>query len=271
MASRYNSTQNVNLTTSLGGTISAGDSCFVSKWATDYSAGTDLSAADLTLFEIQEGASGSLATANGGGLVLVANQTSTGTFRNRGSMSRVDLRSTSASGVIYNVENNPALVSGILQIATGDYNQLRQKSGTVLVDSTADLNNAEITGGQTWLSNATYAMTLCKILAGTNHIARDVGTLTIGGGTNFIEHTDVTPTTMNLDGGVVNVLAMGTVGTLNAIFGLLDFTKTERMPTFSAGSIGPGVLVRARAGQTLPDFSALTKHFGGPRYEILDN
>jgi hypothetical protein len=269
MASRYNSTQNVNLTTSLGGTISAADSCFVSKWATDYSAGTDLSAADLTLFEIQEGAEGSLATANGGGLVLVANQTSTGIFRNRGSMSRVDLRSTSASGVIYNVENNPALASSILQIATGDYNQLRQKSGVLLVDSTADLNNAEITGGQTVLANATYAMTLCKITGGTNTIARDVATLSISGGVNTIDHTDVTPTTLNLDGGVVNVNEMGTVSTLNAVAGVLDFTKNRRMPAFSAGSIGPGVTVRARAGQTLPDFSSLTKHFGGPRYEIL--
>jgi len=268
MATRYNSTQNVNLTTSLGGTVTAADVVNVIKWETDYSAGTDLSATDLTTFEIGEGASGSFSTANGGGLVLVANQTSTGTFRNRGSMSRVDLRSSSVSGVIYNVENNPALPGSVLQIATGDYNNVRQKSGILLADSTADVNNAEITGGQSTFANATYVMTLCKITGGTNDIARDMTTLTISGGTNTISHTDVSPTTMNLDNGVVIIEEMGTVGTLNAVAGVLDFTQNRRMPTFSAGTIGPGVTIKLRPGQTGPVLSGLTQLFGGPVYQV---
>ena len=102
-------------------------------------------------------------------------------------------------------------------------------------------------------------------VAGTTKLEIDVATLNIRGGADSvvtIDSSNCTPTAVNIDGGVLELLECGTITALNGSGGVVDFSRVKGMPTLTATALGPGVIVRLRRGQT---YTATADYAGGPR------
>lgn len=259
-----------NLVTALGATPAGADTVRVNRYFRDFSAGTDLSAADLTAVIFESGFGGRFRNADGGELVLVANQTGSGYVTNASNSPRIELRSTSSSGVIYRIEHAPTRGDGQMQIGSCDCERLDVRAGLCVGLQGLDLAVCAVSGGQCVLRSSSYGVTTLECNGGETEIERDVTTVHLNGGATLTStHSDFSPTTLNHNGGTWIVKHAGTVGTYNGRGGVIDLTLVERMPVFSAGEIGPGVTIRLAAGQEKPDLSALSLRMGGPRYEYV--
>lgn len=263
MATKYASLADPNLATAMGGAPASGDTVYVNKWATDYNA-ADLSAADLTLFVITAGFSGSFQAANSGQLKLVVNQTGAGVFINQSSSPRIDLVSTSSTGVIDEIRNQPA-IGGVLTISTlkcTDFFQVDR--GSVRIASDVDLTNAYIDGGRVeFADGASFTTTLIVACSGDVVLNRDATTVNIEGtATVTINSTNCTPTTINMRGGTLVVAECGGIGTIAGFSGLVDFSRCTRPTTVTARACGPGVTFRLpKSG--LVTFSGTSGDTGG--------
>lgn len=259
-----------NLITALGATPGGNDTVRINRYFRDFSAGTDLSAADLAAIIFEPGFGGRFRNSDGGELVAVVNQTGSGYVQNNSSSPRIELRSTSSAGVIARIEHAPARGDGQLQIGACDCERLDVHGGLCVALQGMDLAACAVSGGQCVLRSSSYAITTLEANGGEIEIERDVTTLHLNAGATLTStHSDFSPTTMNHNGGNWIVKQSGTVSTYNGRGGLIDLTQAERLPVFSAGEIGPGVTIRLAAGQEKPSLSGLTLRMGGPRYEYV--
>jgi hypothetical protein len=272
------STDSPNLGTHLGSPVLAGgDEVQVEKYAQDFTAGCDLSGTDLVKVIIGPGSSSRFLASNGGQLKITANRTSTGRFINNTSADQVELASSSAAGVIYNIENRPKNQSSILRVGACDANNIYQITGTMVQQSDADFNVVFVLGGRFLSKNGSAAVTTLHMEAGVGEIERDAGTVNARGGTLTINHTAFTPGTVNLDGAaVIKVLETGNWGALNGYSGTIDLTECKSLGsssgylfTISSGTLTPGLVIRQNRGGLLPDISGCTLVAGGPRYEFI--
>jgi hypothetical protein len=268
-----------NLLTHLGtalGSIADGDELQVEKYSQDFTGGCNVSTKDLLRFRIGPGSSSRFISASGGALTLQCNRTSTGRFINQSSADQVELVSSSTSGVIYNIENQPANASGILRVNTCDANNIYQLAGRLYQQADADFNVVNVHGGAFFSRNGSAAIGTLNNYVGTSDIERDVGTANAYGGTIRPNHTAFTPGTINLRGGTIKVLETGNWGAGNLEHGVIDLTECKSLGAsagflfaVASGSIGPGVIIRQLRGGLLFDYSALTSVAGGPRVEYV--
>lgn len=270
MATKYASVSDPSLATALGGAPSSGDTVYVNKWATDFNA-ADLSAADLLLFVITAGFSGSFQAANSGQLKLVVNQTNTGVFINQSNSPRIDLVSTSSTGVIYEIRNQPAF-GGVLTLSTLKCTNFYQTDrGSVRIANDVDLTNAYIDGGRVeFADGASFTTTLITACSGAVTLNRDVTTLNIEGSAEVtINSTNCSPTTVNMRGGTLVVGECGGVGTLAGYSGVADFSRASRPVTIAARACGPGVLIRLPKSGLITFTSISGDVGGGPTLEYV--
>jgi len=266
MATRYNTVVNANVTTALGGTISAADTVIFQQDAVKYTAGGDLSAADLTAVTLTEGFRGTLSVADSGGLTLVVNQTSTGIVTNRSPSSRIDIRSTSASGVIYTVIQAG---SGVMSLTYADTQYAVVTSGTLIVGTSADVHTYVVDGPNATLSlyeDASYPATLIEVNQGDAIIARDFTTLNVRGtGRATLASSTITATTATMHGGTLTLVNATTITNFNGYAGVLDLTKAERLPVFTTSVHHPGLTIRLRQNQAEPTWGSLTAPYGAAK------
>lgn len=264
------------LLTALGGTVSNTDTVYVDRGGNNFTS-ADLTAADLTAFKITAGFSGQFSSANGGQLKLVVNQTSTGVFTNESNSPLIELRSSSSSGVIYEIRNRPAS-SGTLQVSackpTIIYHELR---GVMKFESDVDLSAATIRtfSGETICRRtagaATYPLLNGYVYGGTLTIERDAGTLYARGtGRIRLTYSDCSPTTINMDGGNVDVIQASAIGTLQGDAGTIDFTNSKTPLTVTTRACGPGVKIRLRRSHNITFSSVSGDYGGGPQIEYVD-
>lgn len=267
-----------NLSTHLGSpSLAAGDEIEVTKYATDFIAGTNLSGTDLLKVTIGPGSSSRFLSANGGALKLTANRTSTGKFINQTSADALELESTSTAGVIYNIINNPKNSGSILRVNTCDTQNVYQITGTFVQQTDADFNSVYVLGGRFFSRNGSAAVVNFEVHGGFAEMARDVTTATLRGGQTNITNSAFTPTTINIGGSaVVKVIETGNWGTLNGLAGVIDLTECRSsggssgyLFTISAGTILPGLTIRQVKGGLLPDYSACSLPAGAPKIEFV--
>ena len=264
MTTRTIASPATNLLTGLGGTVNAADVVYVNKFSVDYVL-ADLSASDLTSLTLTAGFSGTFKTGLSGQLKLVVNQASTGIFTNQSSSPQIDLVSTSSTGVIYEIRNQPA-VGGVLNLSTLKCTNFYQTDrGSVRIAADVDLTNAYIAGGRVeFVEGASFTTTL--ITAGGSAavtLNRDVTTLNVEGDSEVtINSSYCTPTTISMRGGTLNVAECGTIAALNGASGVVDFTRVTLPTTVTARACGPGVtILLPKAG--LVTFSGTSGDFGG--------
>lgn len=281
MAIFRSTADSANLLTHLGTTLGAianGDEIQVESFAQDFTGGCDLSTKDLVRFRIGSGSSSRFLASLGSELVLVCNRTSTGVFVNETSADQIEVRSSSASGVIHFIENKPQNNANIMRLGACDCQLLTNLRGTVLANSDSDINGIQVLGG-TVLSRAGAAVVVdANVDGGTFQIERDATTVTVSGAGVLIPNsTTFTPTTINLrGGGIIRVKETGNWGALNAYSGVIDLTGCKSLGSASgalfsvtSGVIFPGVTIRLRSGQTGIDISGVTSRGGGPKYEYV--
>lgn len=237
MANVFNTVDNVDLATALGGVPAAGSDVYINKYATQFSTGMDLSANDLNSFRITEGFTGLFAA----DAVLLVNNGGAGKIINEGASKEVRIKAASGAGVLYYVENNPKS-GGSLFIGQGTVTIAITKAGYASYSDVAIVTNAYTTGGSTTFEYCSTALTGLYIRGGSVLLKRDVGVLSVLNGSCTINDSRVSPTTVNLEsGGTLNLAECGDIGTLNASGGVLDFTKLTRPITIGTTNIEPNV------------------------------
>lgn len=270
MTTRTIQSSNVNLLAALGSTVNAADTVFINKYATDFTNG-DISSADLTALTLTAGFAGTFKAEAGGQLKLVVNQSSTGVLTNQSSSPRIDLVSTSSTGVIYEIRNQPA-VGGLLTLATLKCTNFYQVDrGNVRIGADVDMTNAYIDGGRVeFVESNSFTTTTITADSGSVVLNRDVGTLNVEGDVEVtINSSYCTPTTINMRGGILIVAECGTIAALNGFSGLVDFTRVTVPTTVTARACGPGVTIRLpKSG--LVTFSGTSGDFGGgPTVQVV--
>jgi hypothetical protein len=269
MATKYNTVEDDNFTTAIGGAPSSGDTVMVIKGNRDYSAGTDLDAYDLQRFELTPDFGGRFRNEAGGKLSLVVNQTGTGKFINNSRSPKIELESSSASGVIYEIQHAPALASGLLQVGACDCEMAYVQDGVFIALDGSDIAAAKLAGGKSFFRNSSNALPTVDCYDGSHEIARDITTANIYGGAMRFSDTAVVPATCNIQGGVLEVLECGTISALNGFRGVLDISQSRRPLTISAAVLYPNFRIRLRRGQSLPSWGTPTKPYGEPQFEYV--
>lgn len=268
MATRTDDTFSTTLLTALGGTVSAGDGCRLSKYATNYANGT--LANDLLFFILDSGFKGTFAAAAGAALTLVVDQTSTGYFLDQSNATRVELKSTSSADNIYEIRYR-AQNGHTLQIATCDTEILRVLAeGTVIVNGDADIANVYAAKGRTHLQETAAAGTfpLTLVTAGGTarvDIDRDVATVNVEGSSVVtFNSTFVTPGTINMRGGTLNLKICGTITALAGDSGTVDQRELCRDITITTSTLGPCVTILRSGATIVPTVTNNNDYAGGP-------
>lgn len=264
MATKYNSVQNTNFTTSIGGAPSAADTVIVNDWALDYSAGTNISASgDLAVFHIRPQSRCNFAGT--GELVTEA-----ASFINEGSQDRLELRGSATSTTFDAVRNNPVLGTSTTTVGSGIYTAVAQISGILTLTDQAEVTTLEISGGQTILMSHATAATTVTITDGTGLTERDIGTLNVHGGTFSIDATGVTPTTVNQNGGTLVVTESGDWTTFNGNAGVLDLTRNSRAFTIGTFNERPGLTILKSQRTVEPTITTTNRPYGPAKVRYVD-
>lgn len=256
------------LATALGGAPSAGDSVYVDRTAIDFTSAT--LANDLLLMVLSAGFSGRFLSSLGGALNITCDRTSTGVFRNESNSPVVELRSTSASGVIYEIRNRPAS-GGVLQVSSCKPTIVHQHAGVMRLEADVDLSAAtlRVHGGEAIAKKtggaATYPLLNGYCYNGRFIIERDVTTLYARGrGLIRLAYSDCSPTTVNLDGGTVEAMHCSALGTLQGDNGVFDERPCKTPFTVTTRAVGPGVTILRRRNSMVTYSSTSGDYGGGP-------
>lgn len=261
-----------DLLTALGGTTADGDSVYIDRYSVNYT-GADLSGSsrDLALVEVTPGYAGLIGSGAGGAQIkCVCNRTSTGIFRNRSRSGRIELISTSAAGVIYNVVNDPE-TGGVLDVNTCAVENLYAIGGSTYVQSACDMEQAYCyPGAYLKLAYATYILDYVYGRGGKMVIERDFAAADIEGDCEAtINDVRVTPgTSITMKGGLAIIKRMGPCQLLNGGSGMVDFTQLETPVAFNNRLCEPGVILKfTRKTYSLVTFTATTGESvaGGPQ------
>lgn len=269
MATRRDDVQSTSVLAALGGTVSNTDDVFFEKSVGDFTSGGNLSAADLTSFQILAGCRAKFAVADGGGLQLVVNQAGAGVFTDESSSPRVDLRSTSATGVIATIICRKP--SGLLRVDECDTETCIVQSGNAILAGNCDCANLIVDGGKVDALNGSYALTTLRQKGGVCNLARDVASAYLGGGQQTWEHEAISPgSVLEMTGGTLIVKRCGTVTQLNGYAGVLDISQLQRPFTITAATLHPGFTIRRKRSQIVMTISSATRIGGGERYVYVD-
>lgn len=275
MAIRLDDVANTSLLAALGGTVNANDTIRLRKYATTYALGSLTGNPDLAAAYLDGGFAGEFSAQAGGGssavLTLVVNQSGTGVFVDQSNARRVELQSTSSSGVIYEIRYLAAN-GHVLALGAMDLERLRVlRQGTVIVGGDCDCANVFASAGSIEFRESAYAIT--ALTAGGNAdgdasviLNRDVGTVNVEGRAIVsINSTTVSPTTINMRGGTLVLGLSGDIGTIQGDSGVIDQRALTSAITISTSALGPGVTV-LRSGRTVvPTITTNNDYAGGPR------
>ncbi len=266
---RYNAVRNTNLITSLGGTVASTDSVFMNEGGDIYASGKDLSAYDLQRATVGPGRSRPVGT-EGSPLILVVDQSSTGIFENLSGApgGKEFVRSTSATGVIYRVVNNPA-GNGSLNLQSCDTQILEQIAGSITVGDTCDLANAYHMGGTGMYDESSYGLTLLDVSGGSATVKRSAATMKVRAAvTAVIDRLAAAFGTLTEVAGTLRVKKCGTHAAVTLLPGaVLDLTQLEQPFTITALTSYAGSVIRKKRNHPVDvTISGHTAYGGG--YEV---
>lgn len=246
--------QNTNFTTALGGAAPvANDTVLVRRWEHTYSAGADFGTIDLLKFHWRRES-----RVNFDDLKLRANQGGTGQCILEGGGQRIRLACDLAASVIAKLVIDPGRSDFQLNHSVGTITQTRLKNGIWNAADTLAVATVYQSGGRALMNESANAITLWQMEDGELTLKRDITTLTMNGGAAFIDHPNVTPTTVNMNNGELKVGAIGaTIGTLNGSGGVADFRGVGADVTVGAGTLLPGFTLLLPKHVTV-DISACT-------------
>lgn len=269
MATLYNTVGDDNLVTSLGGSISAGDSIYLSESHRTYAGNNDLTGDDLLLVHATPGFRGNFEAADP--LKVVVNQSSSGELIVEFGGQEFWVQSSSSSGVIYEARFKPTN-AGTVYLGPCNCENARVLASLAVIQAGADVANLYVDGAGAVADvreDASYALTLAKVLMGRMTLRRDVGTLTIGkAGEVHVLDDAVSPTTVNLQGGILRAEYMGNVGTLNGDAGVLDISRLNRPMTISTLNSNPSFRIRHAGNLELLTISSEVAPSGATIYEV---
>lgn len=251
MASYTNTVNDPSATVALGSPgLAAGDDISFVRYSTTYTSGADFSGTDLLKVTTGQGFSGSFKAENSAPLKITANRTSTGQYFNVSASARIDLLSTSSTGVIYKIHQ---LGSGALWVATcKTAGGLWAFAGTTYIAGDVDLTTLNVGGSgvcyQRKSSGAFVPTTVNVYGEGLCRMETDFATSNCYSGTLEINDVSVTPAQVNGYGGTIRIIESGTIGAM-LLDGacILDFTQLKIPLTISGTtSVGPGVEIKYR-------------------------
>lgn len=263
MANKTNLGTNGNLSTDLGGSFSDGDSGFVTRGDMNYSAGLDLSGTDFLKFVFGPGYVGNPA----GTVKLTANRSGAGKVELSWGGRTFYLASSSAAGVIQQIDFNPASGgTGFLSAMNNEI--LNVLGGTCIVDDQCDVNYAYAYGGSLQLlkSGPTLTQVMARAAAAVM-LMRDVGTIDAGGmSTVRVLDDSVTPATVIMAAKLLEYRG-GNIGTALKIYsGDLDFSQLPAPITVADRQcFGPSRIILARNGPQ-PTWTATTIDYFPPEF-----
>lgn len=269
MATLRNTVVSTNLITSLGATPANGDNVIIDRSAIDYIAGTNLSAADLDLFELTPGFAGSFSAELGGALQLVVNDSGAGRFVNRSRARRIDLRSTSITGVIARIVQDGA--GSLLAITECKPASVEVLRGSMVIGQNTDVAAVFQSGGTCTVRPDTNAITgTYTITGGEASIARDLAALNQVGGVTTLDSPTITASgTITLSGGTMFVRQLTSGATFLGEAGVLDLTQMAFQPVFTNSTHWPGLTIRLARGQSEPTWGTLTEPYGAAKREYV--
>jgi hypothetical protein len=156
---------------------------------------------------------------------------------------RVNLSSTSRSKVITKLEVDLTRgAGGVVEVGTVTVASLIAAAGQVRVLDSAEVTDVRVDGGTVMVmrTGVAGAVTGIVVNAGACVVARDVGTVTVrGGGVVQIDDPSVSPGTVNVDGGRLEVGTHGgTIGTLNVTAGVVDLSGVSGPLTITTANLG---------------------------------
>jgi len=269
MANRTLVTKDDSLLTALGGTVNANDDVFLNKWGINFNP-ADLSASDLKSFTAGSEFDGEFSAAAGAQLTLVVNQTSTGIFTNESRSRRIELVSSSGSGVIYKIVHRP-VAGGMLFVNTATANEFVQQGGQSILESGLTLTTHYQQGGTSIIrygSTAITTLTLC--MDAILDLYRDITNGYVEGSSTLrLMDTRVVPASIALRGGTLKIVECGTIAALTGC-GTLDLTECRYPFTITTRTLEPGSIIIQRRGTNWMTLGSNADRFGGPKIVTVD-
>lgn len=247
MANRFNTTPSTNLSTALG-TVSAGDSLYISEDGPEYSAGMDLTGVDITLLKVGPQYTKDLGYATA--LKVNADQSGAGKFWYAGGGRRVKISANSASMLIANLWHTPARGDCVLAVESAGVPFFLANAGAALIAETVDMDDAHVVG------NAQAQFTLAASLPLANLFARGRSRTLLQRGAGVVQVFD--SAVLEIDNPAItyaDVQLLGEMATLKALdfavfsdltfhAGHLDLSAINRPVTVTAAEIGDASVCR---------------------------
>lgn len=159
---------------------------------------------------------------------------------------------------------------------SGTITNAHTKNGTLYVPAGGAVTNGYI-GGTTaggaiaiLESGGTGATALRVGPNGTLYLNRDVGTLDVHGGMTKVDDTSVTPTTVNLWAGTLELGACGDINALNGYGGVLDARGLKKSITIATGNLyAPLKILMPRTGGVTLTITTRNDFGGGPTVQYV--
>lgn len=270
MATKRNTVQDVNLTTSLGGAPAAGDDVLIDKWALTYSGGTDLSAVSLNTFTNQPE---SRCIFTGPGELTL--KLTTGTLTNSGQGERFDVRSIGATTVIQTIVLKPQAATCVQQLKQLQATTIVCVTGITFLTDTVNVATVNVFGGTLWIhpdNTGTYPITAAlNVWDGAVTLSRDLPAMTVYGGSVTVNDTAVSPSgTVTVNGGKLSLQTCGNINQLDANAGTIDMARLSSSITIGTANWRPGCVVLKSRQTVEPTIAVDNAPYGRPRIVYVD-
>lgn len=240
MAVKYNSANDPNFTTSIGGAPAAADTVNINKFSIAYNAGLSVGANKAALFTLHPQSQCEFGAA--GGLVCKTDR-----FANYGSQQKLIVSSTSSAAEITTFINSPARGTSVTELGTCLTTGIFSTNGVLtLLDSVDTSGDVEVSGGDV---TVVYSATLLvdgtlRVVGGTCRLWRRAETIEIGGsGTVTLSEALATQGDITLTGGTLVVEDSGTIDTIDGRAGTIDLSRLSRPITVASWIERPGLTV----------------------------
>lgn len=248
MAIVHNTSDDATLLAALGGSLSAGDSVYLSRDQKPFT-DADVSGTDLLLFEVGPEFRQDVWDER---FTLTLNRTATGVFRNNSRSRRVYVESTSSAGVIHNVYHKP-LSGGMLRLGSMNTELAVAAGGSMTLAAGCDCAVARFfsASGRIEYDSGSFGMpTLQAYGDGVIELQRAVATLLEVNDAQRVRVTRSEATLANpkvlSERATLELVDCGAISNL-VVLGLLDLSNLSRPVTITNYTFGQPVVVGGRA------------------------
>ena len=244
MATRYLTTPGgTNLLTSLGGTLSDGDTVYVNTGNDTLTDGLNQAAKTFPLFALVGKFEGSI----GDGTSVL--ECDIGTLLLQCNARALYFKAGSTTSTVALAKLRPTRTNCLISFTSGTLTECQMAGGSLIIADVADINILRQTGGSSILRAGAQKINTLDLQGGTCQCDRDLGDANVAAGMLIVGDSSVTPDSINVASGATLDYSGGNIATLTSERGAtIDMMKLTKPITITDHYCTEGAVIKSAPG-----------------------